>query len=487
MLCTEREVADEQSRTIDQWVDGVGAADAVHSMFVTLQEQAPMKTEHGQKFPAAAFAFVPDIDKPSTWKLRLWESTNKQITRGQLSAAAALLREAEVPEGGVAKVKARFRFEYAELNIKPHNIPKSVQESEPMSLILGREAAGLTTADYDGDKGEVTVTVIKPGFNISKRRFYPAKTLARDYKVFEGLKMFADHPTASEDRDRPERSVRGWVGNITNVFMGENGEIKARAKIHEGWFKEKLAGLAEHGLLNEMGTSIVALGKGVKTKIEGHTTQMVEQLVKGRSVDFVTYPGAGGSVECYESAQPEDEYDVDVIDAVEFKQRRPDIVELIETEIRESLGTETKVMDEKDTTIKELKEANETLTTENGELQESVTANEEATAKTKAQGEIVTLISESELPDPTKARLTEQFKEAQSIDGVAEAIESAKTEIAALTESGKVAGLGVTEPDALEPDKEAQASLRESNIDRYMSQGKTKEEAEAMADTFTKG
>ena len=36
--------------------------------------KAEMKTEDGVQYPAAAFAYVPHPDKPSTWKLRLWDS-----------------------------------------------------------------------------------------------------------------------------------------------------------------------------------------------------------------------------------------------------------------------------------------------------------------------------------------------------------------------------------------------------------------------------
>ncbi len=38
------------------------------------------KTENGMQFPAEAYAYVPDPDKPSTWKLRLWEDPEKKET-----------------------------------------------------------------------------------------------------------------------------------------------------------------------------------------------------------------------------------------------------------------------------------------------------------------------------------------------------------------------------------------------------------------------
>ena len=50
---------------------------------------AETKTENGVAFPARAFAFVPDAEKPSTWKLRVWEDLEKKVTVRQLGRAAA--------------------------------------------------------------------------------------------------------------------------------------------------------------------------------------------------------------------------------------------------------------------------------------------------------------------------------------------------------------------------------------------------------------
>ena len=39
-----------------------------------MQKETPTKTENGKQYPAEAFAYAPDPEKPSTWKLRLWEN-----------------------------------------------------------------------------------------------------------------------------------------------------------------------------------------------------------------------------------------------------------------------------------------------------------------------------------------------------------------------------------------------------------------------------
>jgi hypothetical protein len=75
------------------------------------------------------------------------------------------------------------------------------------------EAAGLAEG-LDDEKGELTVMVIRPGFNAARKRFYPADTLRRDYRVFEGAKMFADHATVAEEKDGPRAPcAAGWAAS----------------------------------------------------------------------------------------------------------------------------------------------------------------------------------------------------------------------------------------------------------------------------------
>ena len=52
--------------------------------------------------------------------------------------------------------------------------------------------------------------------------------LKRDYKIFEGQKMYADHPTEAEDKARPERSIRDWVATLSEVTCDENGVVTFR-------------------------------------------------------------------------------------------------------------------------------------------------------------------------------------------------------------------------------------------------------------------
>ena len=147
-----------------------------------------------------------------------------------------------------------------------------------------------------GDKGEITFTVIKPGWS-KNNRYYPASLLKDRATIFEGAKMFADHATDKEVSARPEGSVNNWVANITKVWPESDGTIKASAKVIDPQFKAKLALLGESQMLNTMGVSIRAMGTSKPGEAEGRKGNVVESLTKAASVDFVTFAGAGGQVE----------------------------------------------------------------------------------------------------------------------------------------------------------------------------------------------
>ena len=53
--------------------------------------KAEVKTEDGLEYPAQAFAYAPDKDTPSGWKLRLWETPELKETRRQVGMAVAAL------------------------------------------------------------------------------------------------------------------------------------------------------------------------------------------------------------------------------------------------------------------------------------------------------------------------------------------------------------------------------------------------------------
>ena len=76
--------------------------------------KAEVKTEDGLEYPAAAFAYAPDKDTPSGWKLRLWETPELKETRRQVGMAVAALgpggfrgNRVQIPSDDLPGVKRR--------------------------------------------------------------------------------------------------------------------------------------------------------------------------------------------------------------------------------------------------------------------------------------------------------------------------------------------------------------------------------------------
>ena len=80
------------------------------------------KTEDGKSFGPGDYAYVPDSDKPSTWKLRLTSTPGGDPDPRIVGAAIAALgkgfrgNKVEIPSDDLAKVKAKVRSAWLKAN-----------------------------------------------------------------------------------------------------------------------------------------------------------------------------------------------------------------------------------------------------------------------------------------------------------------------------------------------------------------------------------
>lgn len=99
-------------------------------------DKAATKREDGEDFPAAAFAYVPDPQKPSTWKLRLWDSVSQKETVAQVSRAATALTSAgfrgnkvQIPASDLPRVKEKIRAAWRRVNGPDRELPTVLKEA----------------------------------------------------------------------------------------------------------------------------------------------------------------------------------------------------------------------------------------------------------------------------------------------------------------------------------------------------------------------
>jgi hypothetical protein len=97
------------------------------------------KTEDGVEFPADAFAHVPDPTKPSTWKLRLWETPEKKVTAPQVGRAVAALgpggfrgNRVQIPAADLPGVKAKVRRAWKQVHpdAGAGDVPSAIKSQE---------------------------------------------------------------------------------------------------------------------------------------------------------------------------------------------------------------------------------------------------------------------------------------------------------------------------------------------------------------------
>lgn len=143
--------------------------------------------------------------------------------------------------------------------------------------------------------GTIRIKVIQAGQGSSG--WYPEDVLKRDGpKAFTaGLHMHLDHPSASEEIDRPERSVTTLAGTLTSNARWEEAGPAGPGLYADAKVRSDLAPLIEE-LAPHIGVSIRALGKAGTREIGGQKVRTIEAIDSARSVDFVTDAGAGGKV-----------------------------------------------------------------------------------------------------------------------------------------------------------------------------------------------
>jgi len=137
--------------------------------------------------------------------------------------------------------------------------------------------------------------------------YYPREVLERDGPAVwpKGTHMYWDHPTETEKRDRPERSLKDLAAvTESDPVWKDSGPagpgLYATSKVRTE-FQPAVNELAPH-----IGVSLRAFGSTKFGEKEGRKGPIIEKLVPTphNSIDFVTLPGRGGKVvQLFESAR----------------------------------------------------------------------------------------------------------------------------------------------------------------------------------------
>lgn len=168
--------------------------------------------------------------------------------------------------------------------------------------------------------GKYRIRIIVPGQGSSG--IYTAENLAESAPLFKaGTEMFIDHPTETEEWERPERSIRDYAGVfLEDATVGEDGALYTVCKVFSG-VNELIKDKWEH-----IGVSINAWCADPISE-----NGIVPPIAGVRSVDFVTAPGAGGAiVDLLESNRNDNYVKEGTVDESKFNEFRSEVASLIE-------------------------------------------------------------------------------------------------------------------------------------------------------------
>lgn len=168
--------------------------------------------------------------------------------------------------------------------------------------------------------GKYRIRIIVPGQGSSG--IYTAENLAESAPLFKaGTEMFIDHPTETEEWERPERSIRDYAGVfLEDATVGEDGALYTVCKVFSG-VNELIKDKWEH-----IGVSINAWCADPISE-----NGIVPPIAGVRSVDFVTAPGAGGAiVDLLESNRNDNYVKEGTVDESKFNEFKSEVASLIE-------------------------------------------------------------------------------------------------------------------------------------------------------------
>lgn len=240
--------------------------------------------------------------------------------------------------------------------------------------------------------------------------FYPAAVLERDGAAAfpAGTHIYYDHPSESEQWERPERSVRDLVGMMLEAAAYEPSAPEGAGLYAQVQFfpdaKEQVSAMA-----SATGLSIRAAG----TLEETDTGTVITSILRGVSVDIVTHAGAGGRLVEMTEAAKNNPVHVPVIQG-------SGLTESDRTLIQGTNNAITALTDKFGTFL--------------DTIEESRKAREQAAkdASTLTVGQITAKLTESKLPAASQTRLAEAYVSGQDFDA---AIKSEQDYIKAITES----------------------------------------------------
>lgn len=258
---------------------------------------AVTKTEDGESYPAAAYLVVPDPEKPSTWKLRVWESPAAKVTRAQLGRAAAAFspggfrgQPVQLAPDEEKQAKAKLRSLYRGLGAGDDEIP---------DYLTQKEEAMVTEAQFSELQGKVETLTNQ----LATAQGAAAEATAKLAAAEATAKTYQDRIGQLETSVQVERDTRRYseivqLARRWEHVPGKPEDIATRLqKLERADPAEYEARVAEYdqmeqvavqsGLFREVGSSRTDGGGSAEARLN----RMAEARMAERKIDYATALG----------------------------------------------------------------------------------------------------------------------------------------------------------------------------------------------------
>lgn len=194
--------------------------------------KAAGKTEGGKVFPASDYAYTPDKEKPSTWKLRLTSTPGGDPDPRIVGAAIAALgpgfrgQKVQIPAEDLAAVKARVKAAWKKANPDKEELPEILKSEDNMSEELQKKVDELLT--------KLAAAELRAGMTDVEKKFF-------DGLIGAEQEAFGKSDSAARAEIIKKAAEADEVVNVDGVEMRKSAVGEAAFKI----LKSQQAKLAE--------------------------------------------------------------------------------------------------------------------------------------------------------------------------------------------------------------------------------------------------
>jgi len=370
-------------------------------------------------------------------KLRYKEPNGDVNIEGIRAALRRLPRTVGIPQSVLNDAKDEL-----ESALKKAKKALGIEESFDESLQWG---ITLSETYEEDDTVKADVTLIRAGWS-DNGRYYGPDLLARTAPLFEGIGGFVGH--------NPKPTVKDYAVVFENARWDPEAKSVRATSVFLDEAISKLAKRAPHLVQ----FSIYGKGSLRRGEAQGRKGLIVEDIPAIRSCDLVVNAAAGGQInailESLDNTIVKEHEPMEVNTLADLKAQYSDLLE----EFRNEIVAETEDRD-KEAEIASLKEEIESLKKVVLEKEQAIKDKEDRIAVFESRDKLDSILSESDLPDASKDRIREEFKEVVAEEeAVKEAIEREKEYLNRLKSSGVIAGVK-EEKDPLEEESDEDAQL----------------------------